>query len=104
MEQRQVQLMLADRSSQVAPMRRRCELDRAQLLTQTVKCGQAFSGRGYSLIGEVIGGAGEAINRAHCGPQSRGHQPRRNRKVFIVSNAHGVEAITASYAAKLLQR
>src|SRR5688500_9302954 len=104
MEKRQLQLMFADRSGQVAPIRWRCELDRTQLPAQTVEGRQAVGGRGDSLIGEVVGRAGEAINSAYSGPQASGHQPRGNRKVFIVPDTHGVEAITARYATKLLHR
>ena len=68
-EQRQLQLMLADCSGEVRPLGRRTAFDRVQLRAQDVERCQTFGRRRVSFIGKVICSARESINRAHRGPQ-----------------------------------
>ena len=44
---------------------------------------------GVTLVGDVIGRACEGVDRPHRGAQAGRAQPRRDRKVFVVTHAHG---------------
>ena len=66
-----------------------------ELLPQPGQRAQPFCRRRVTLVGEVVGGAGEAIDRPDGGAQRRRRQQRCNGKVLVVTDTHANHASTA---------
>ena len=49
-----------------------------------VQQSQTLGGLAAGLVREIVGGAGKGIDGRDVGAQTRGHQPRGDRKVFVV--------------------
>ena len=72
---------------------RRAARDRVQIAAVVGQVREPLRGRGIALVGEVVGGAGEPIDRRDGRPQARRAQQRSNRKVLVVIDAHGVHCL-----------
>ncbi len=63
-------------------------LDAVEFRIEGVERGDA-RGRGrLALVGQVIGGAREAVDRDDRRPQARRHEQRRDGKIFVMADGH----------------
>ncbi len=94
LEQRQRQVMAAEdrrqRPEHRRPARRgrMAARDAAQILAVGGQIGGALRGRGVALVGQVVGGAREAVDRGDRRAQRRRAQHRGDGKVLVVVDGH----------------
>ena len=90
-KQPQWQAVAGDRRAQAKKYRMLCRFaafNRVQFGLIAGEQRAALLRRKISLVGEIVGAAGEAINCRHRLAQGRRQQNGRNRKVFVVINGH----------------
>ena len=86
----------ANRRLKIRPVRRRPRRgNRVEFAIEGLQGGQPVSGWSIALVGEVVGGAGEAVDGAHGRPQAARHQHRRDGKVFVVADPHALKLARA---------
>ena len=90
-ERRERQRMPRDRVGEFRERRLRrrpARGDGVERALEAVERGEALRGRRVALVGDVVGGAREPVDREHRCPHRAGKQERRDGKILVVGGRH----------------